>query len=353
MTTKVQHQYCSAVDRAQSLATILMLALFIPANVFAAKVDTVELENGNLVTGEIKELRQGRLKYSTDSMGTVYIEWGEVIHLTGKARYRVETTDGRIHFGSITPGTDDGSMVVVANGETTQLEVADVFRITKIKTGWRDKIDSDIAVGYRYAKASDIKEITLGYDGTLTTDRYRLDFGANGRSTEDSEDTTTQWLAYTDLRRWRENRNYWLATGGAEQNDELGIDLRVIAGAGLGRRLRQTTRWQLAAEAAPIVNYTENDDGSSDTELEALLRANWQIYIYDSPKRTLDTTLALFPGITQAGEYRSAFDITLRQEFIKDLFWDLSFYHQYDSDVEDEDASNSDYGVKTSIGFEF
>ncbi len=353
MTIKVQHRYCAVANRARSPATVLMLAIFIPATVFAAKVDSVKLENGNLVTGEIKELRQGQLKYSTDSMGTVYIEWDEVIQLTGKARYRVETTDGRLHFGSITPGTDAGSMIVVANGETTQLEVAEVFRITPIKTGWRDKIDSDIAVGYRYAKASDVEEITLGYDGTLITDRYRLDFGANGRSTDDGEDTTTQWLAFADLRRWRENRNYWLATGGAEQNDELGIDLRVIAGAGLGRRLRQTTRWQLSAEAAPIVNYTENGDGSSDTELEALLRANWQIYIYNSPKRSLQTTLALFPGITEAGEYRSAFDITLRQEFIKDLFWDLSFYHQYDSDVQDEDASSSDYGVKTSIGFEF
>lgn len=353
MTAKAQIRFFSAAHRARILATVLMMAIFIPGAAFAAKVDTVELENGNLVTGEIKELRQGRLKYSTDSMGTVYIEWDEITHITGKARYRVETTDGRLHFGSITPGTDAGSMVVVANGDTTQLEVVNVFRITRIKEGWRDMIDSDITVGYRYTKASDVKEITLGYDGTLITDRYRLDFGANGRSTDDGEDTTTQWLAYTDLRRWRENRNYWLATGGAEQNDELGIDLRVIAGAGLGRRLRQTTRWQLAAEAAPIVNYTENGDGSSDTELEALLRANWQIYIYNSPKRSLNTTLALFPGITEAGEYRSAFDITLRQEFISDLFWDLSFYHQYDSDVADEDASNSDYGVKTSIGFEF
>jgi len=313
----------------------------------------VELENGNLVTGEIKELRQGKLKYSTDSMGTVYIEWNEVTQLKGKARYRIETTDGALHFGSIDAGTEDGVLVVVVNGQATPLKIVDVFRITRIKEGWRDMIDSEIAVGYRYTKSSDIKEFTLGYDGTLITDRYRLDFGASGRSTDDGEETTTQWLAYSDLRRWRENRSYWLATGGAEQNDELGIDLRVIAGAGLGRRLWQTTRSQFAAEAAPIVNYTENSDGSSNTELEALLRANWQIYIYDSPKRTLDTTLALFPGITEAGEYRSVFDITFRQEFISDLFWDLSFYHQYDSDVADEDASNSDYGVKTSIGFEF
>jgi hypothetical protein len=43
----------------------------------------------------------------------------------------------------------------------------------------------------------------------------------------------------------------------------------------------------------------------------------------------------------------------LRQEIIEDFFWDLSFFHKYDSEVSDSDASNSDYGINTSLGFEF
>ncbi|UCG72420.1 MAG: hypothetical protein JSV45_14430 [Chromatiales bacterium] len=199
MTTKHEIWCRSTAERAGIIAALLLAPTLWASAAFAAKVDTVELENGNLVTGEIKELRQGKLKYSTDSMGTVYIECNEITQLTGKARYRIETTDGALRFGSIDAGTEDGVLVVVANGQAKPVKIVDVFRITRIKEGWRDIIDSEIAVGYRYTKASDVKEFTLGYDGTLITDRYRLDFGASGRSTDDGEDTTTQWLAYTDF----------------------------------------------------------------------------------------------------------------------------------------------------------
>ena len=102
-----------------------------------------------------------------------------------------------------------------------------------------------------------------------------------------------------------------------------------------------------------VVNHTENSDGTKDTALEGLLRSGWSIYIYDTPKRRLDTTLAPGPGNTDFGDYRTDFDRTLRQEINPDFIWDQSSFHKYDSDVSDSDASNSDYGINTSLGFEF
>ena len=39
----------------------------------AAKTDVVTLKNGDRITGEVKRLDRGRLRYSTDDMGTIYI----------------------------------------------------------------------------------------------------------------------------------------------------------------------------------------------------------------------------------------------------------------------------------------
>ncbi|NCF63691.1 MAG: DUF481 domain-containing protein [Gammaproteobacteria bacterium] len=319
----------------------------------AEKVDSVTLENGNVVTGEIKQLDQGKLKYSTDSLGTVFIEWDEITSLTGKAYYRVETAGGRFYLGSIEPGPGSGTLLVREKGRPVQLAADDVVRIRTIKAGFRDKVDSTLAAGYSYAKSSEVEEFTLAYSATMITERHRIDLNLSGRTTDDGEDTTSQWLGSGDFRRWRQDRNYWLATASAEQNDELGVDLRVLAGGGFGRRFWQTNKSKIAAEAGPVINHTENADGRTDTELELLLRGNWEIFVHDTPKRKLDTTLALFPGLTEAGEYRTVFDITFRQELIEDFFWDLRFYHQYDSEVSDENASNSDYGVNTALGFEF
>ena len=53
--------------------TVLYVLTAMPAH--AEKTDIVVLANGNIVTGEVKSLEFGTLRYSTDSMGTVKIDW--------------------------------------------------------------------------------------------------------------------------------------------------------------------------------------------------------------------------------------------------------------------------------------
>ena len=45
-------------------------------------------------------------------------------------------------------------------------------------------------------------------------------------------------------------------------------------------------------------------------------------------------------------------NISLRNEIVRSVFWDLSFYSTYDSHPP-EDAAGEDYGIVTSIGASF
>ncbi|MFQ5936542.1 MAG: hypothetical protein ACE5LB_09050 [Acidiferrobacterales bacterium] len=54
-----------------------LLFIFYVNVVLAAKTDKVELMNGDVITCEIKSLQRGVLRVSTDSMGTLDIEWEE------------------------------------------------------------------------------------------------------------------------------------------------------------------------------------------------------------------------------------------------------------------------------------
>jgi hypothetical protein len=81
--------------------TTLLLLLQLPVAAMAARTDNVLLINGNTVTGEIESLEFGDLEYSTDSMGTVHIDWEDVVAITTNRRLQVEVSNGTRFFGNL------------------------------------------------------------------------------------------------------------------------------------------------------------------------------------------------------------------------------------------------------------
>ena len=62
----------------------------------AQKTDTLWLRNGDRLVGEIKRLSRALLKYSTDDLGTVSVEWDKVDRLVSPASFEIEDLIGRL-----------------------------------------------------------------------------------------------------------------------------------------------------------------------------------------------------------------------------------------------------------------
>ena len=92
---------------------------------------------------------------------------------------------------------------------------------------------------------------------------------------------------------------------------------------------------------------------SDQDTIEALGTVRWDWYRYDAPELDLSTTLQVIPNLTDTGRVRGELDVSLKWEMISDLFWELSYYHSYDSRPATEGAEKSDYGVVTSVGYDF
>lgn len=67
----------------------------------------------------------------------------------------------------------------------------------------------------------------------------------------------------------------------------------------------------------------------------------------------MSTNLQVFPNLSDTGRVRAEMDVRFKWEIVSDLFWQLSFYNSYDSDPAKVDAENNDYGINTSLGWEF
>ena len=345
------------VSAGATLYVVLLsaLTLFLPQHAAAAKNDFVWLVNGDRITCDIKSLERGRLRVGTDSMGTVLLDWEDVVRLSSPDEYVVELASGERFRGTLTdPGTEGQIGVLLANEETV-LNMADVVWIDPVKEGtFTDLWDGNVRVGLDYTKANNSSTFSGSFEARRRAEDFQVGIAATAflRSQDGASDSRRANLEL-EYRRLLRQRRFRALVGQFERNDELGIDLRSLVGAGFGRFLVQTNRSLWAATAgAAVVNEQRAGDQASENQIEAYLNTRHEYFLYHSPKTTLNTNLTLFPGLTDSGRIRGNLAFFLRRELISDLFLELRLFGSYDNESPEEGAK-SDYGLITSLGYSF
>lgn len=325
--------------------------------------DVVWLTNGDRVTGEIKALQHGKLKMSTDSLGTVHIEWNDISRVESEYQFQFERTDGTRITGTIENSSPQQKIMVVGERETASFAHDNVVRISQIEDTFWERLQGSLTFGYSFTKASDVAQGNLGFRATHRTEirSFTVDGSTIITSDQAGENTQRSNLSLSTTR-FRNNRWFNSYLLGFESNDELGLELRTGLGAGLGRYLVQTNTSELSViggllGTAENLNPDESTPGitgqSSKESIEGMLGIKYSRYVFDNPTVDLSASLFAFPSITESGRTRAQFDVNLRWELIHDLFWDLTYYDTFDSDPPSGSTSTNDYGIVTSIGYSF
>jgi hypothetical protein len=336
------------------LATLLIQAS--DAALAAPKTDVLIFHNGDRLTGEIKSMKRGRLSFNTDATGTISIEWDKVAQLISNQYIQLETNTGARFFGQLIEPSKDFRLVV----ETTDgPQILDPDRVIVMNPIEQEKglgaFDIDVTVGYNFAKATGVTQATLAFNLDYRTLTRIYSFStSNIISDSDSQESSRRQNANFQFTRLWKNR--WTTNGNLtlEQNDELGLNLRTSVGFGGGRFLIQSNTMLLGLEAGLQVAQEDLVDEEEDSQsLEAVFTGNWDWFKFDSPELDWSNTLKVIPSLTDSGRVRGEFDTNLKWEMFTDLKWGVSFYSSYDSKPQTENASNRDYGVNTTLTYEF
>jgi len=319
------------------------------------KSDVIRLENGDRITGEIKQLEQGKLRVSTDTMGTVQVDWDDIASLTSDYRFEFEISDGTRFYGALEVGADPALLIVSTHDEPLLLAITQVVRITQIEDSFWDRLTGTLSVGYNFTKASGVSQFSLSTSATYRTQHRSVVVNASSTVTSDQADETTQRedLNTRVTHFWR-NRwfNTWLA--GAERNDELGLDLRLSVGGGVGRHINQTSISDLSLLGGLILTRESlSGDQASQESVEGLLGLGYNRYIFSDPNVNISTQLQVYPSFTDWGRVRAQLDARVRYELINNLFLDLTLYDSYDSTPSLGAESTNDYGIVTSLGWSY
>lgn len=338
---------------------LVVLALILACDAAFAfereKSDIVTLRNGDRITGEIVALRYGILDVKTSSMGTLHIEWPAVGSLQSQYTFFVEHIDGRQYFGRIRTDAAGKLVIGAQDADDPAIPIADVARVSQVDSGFWQRIEGVLSVGYNFTQSTDISVGSVNFNAAYTSRRTESTLRVSALTTKspDSGSSDRDQIAY-GLRFLRPGNDYWMLLSALDRNEELGIEGRLQVGAAAGRHFVQRS-YTLVSGIAGLALTQEWIMGSEGAQrsIEGVLGGEWRIFRFATPETSLHSSLLLFPNLSESGRYRSELNLTLRRDLIDDLTFDLSYYNSHDSDPPDDAAASSDYGIVTSLGYKF
>lgn len=332
-----------------------------PAVCLGEKMDTVILQNGDRITGEVKSLSRGKLDYSTDDAGRLAIEWIKVARMMSPHTFEVEMASGAKYFGRLGVADRDGVLAVVEVGVDT-LAIPSVVRISSLDAKFFQRVRAYLDMGLTFAKANQATTFNTAGEAAYRGNKLgsTLSFESYAQGQESSPTTTRNSLGL-QVTRFLPKR--WSATvlARTEQNDELDLDLRLTAAGVLGRVLVQSNSSDLSVGGGLAVTreqFSPSDGDSAaqqdpSTNLEGLLAAAWDAFRFDSPKLDFSTSLYLYPSITTPGRVRGELSARLKYELFADFNVGINLTDTFDSRPPDENATKNDYITSFTIGWSY
>jgi len=316
----------------------------------AQKTDSVWIRNGDRITGEVKSLSRALLKYSTDDLGTIYIEWDKVDRISTTTILEIQLGSGRKYYGPL--GLARAGRLVL--GADT-LPLAEIVTMAPIQGKFLGRLSGYLDLGFSYQKANKTVQLSTGakvrYRDPRTETTFEITTFLEDRA--DAEESSRLSAALTE-RVFLNNR--W-STGfvvGYDRNEELDLAGRArLVGFG-ARMLAQSNHVELAATGGAVLTrerYFSTD--SSSTGFEGLVGASFRAFRYDRPKLDASMTSQAFPSFLTKGRVRLQNDLRLSYELVKDFMLTVTVFDSYDSKPPAEGAQKNDFGTTLAISWTF
>ena len=308
--------------------------------------------NGDSINAEIKSFERGKLSYEIPGSSSASLEFDKVATLGSPEDWDIELTGQRRLFGSILPGTESGTVRIATVSDTLDVAIADIVKMTNVsKTLW-SRFDGFVELGFNYAKANNATNFNFATKIDYRAPKWLFGFALDSRF-QDQDDAES----------FRRNQaslfgNYLLpktwyvgVLTQLEQNQQLDLDLRFLLGAIGGRDFLQSNRVEWNWLVGVLSNREEYAGLEASTSAEALVGTRFSWFTFGDWENDLSSSLLVYPSLTESGRVRTDFDMSYRQDLFSDLYFRLSFYHQYDSEPP-PGASDIDYGTSIALGWD-
>ena len=349
----------STASRALS---VIVLMVVLPATLHAQSTDVVVVANGDRITGDVGRLERGHLAFRTASAGpghqrfagTISIVWTEVVSLTSAQNLDVELVSGERFAGSISSPSPGQLVVETASGPTRPIDIEEFVWITPIEAGFRGRTTGSIDFGLNFTNTEAARTYTLSADALHRSRAHayetQVHFNSWLSARDDAERLTRNDVA-VDVRRRLPQRWFALAKFEAQQDEPLELDVRLLAGGGVGRMLVRSNRTLLSVQGGLDYDGEQYDAVDSfDHSVEVFGGVDWDWFAIGAGTQAAVAATTFISLERQRA--RLELDGTLRRDVFWSMYWALNVLERFDSDPPG-DRPRSDFGVSFTLGWAF
>lgn len=324
----------------------LLFTSLIVESLSAQKIDKVYLQNGDVLTGEIKNLSLAILKFDMDGPGIIDIKWEYVKSINSKRIFEIVFRSGAIVVNAL-----DSSFF-----QQNLVHLNDIVELATIKNKFLKRLKGNFSVGSSYTKSSEIFQINFSGTVDYRIPKVEVSLSTTSYYTVNGKDSSTikeQDIGLTGLRYFGE---HYLAGGQFrwQKNSELGLKNRFSLSALAGKAFITDNHNRLISSGG--LSYSKEqafESNSYTTNVDGVITVEYKLFYYSSPKRNIDSYVNSYPSITNWGRVRLEFGVNTSIEVFKDFIVGVNFYDKFDSRPPEGATSKNDYGLSFTLGYKF
>ena len=346
------------------------LLLFAICNASYAQNDTLYLNNGDMIVGDLKSMDRGVLTIEPSYSDSDFkITWEDIKEMRAHQRYLITLSDGGRINGTFQSAGAGKIFIANEDGEDKTVNQDDVVNIRSVDNGFLSRLSANIDFGLSLTKANNQKQLNgnlrLGY----LEDRWSANLYYNSLiTTQDGVSDIQRNDAGMGYR-------YFLPADwnlGADiallSNTEQSLDLRATGKIGVGNFIKRTNTlyWNVfggvAYTSESFSPVTNPDDGTTTTaphrkSMEGFFGT--EVNLYDIGDLNLLTTIIVYPTLVsdelvEPGRVRTDFRFDAKYDdiFIEDFYVRAGFTLNYDNRPA-EAGKEFDYIFTTGFGWEW
>ena len=336
----------------QSSNLFLAIILSCAGITATAQTDSLVLSNGNVIVGELKSMDKGVLIIETGYSDSDFsIEWTGVKEIYSANRFLITLRDGRRINGSL-KSTGAGKVTIESvEGEIIETTLSDLVYMKGLKSNFWSRSYASIDLGLNLTKANNLKQYSMRSTAGYLADKWALDMYYNDiRSSQDSIEATKRTEGGISYKYYLPRDWYLMSAVTFLSNTEQALQLRTTAKLGAGNYIVHTNKsyWGLLGGIS-YNNETFSNDTPKRSSAEGFFGT--ELNMFDTGDLSLISSLYIYPGITEAGRWRSDFQVDTKYDLPHDFYIQLGLTLNYDNQPAVQ-GNETDYVFVFSVGWE-